>query len=172
MHHPIALLLLVVSLAASAGASLAQTDTEAASTEVVAQGKQISLEYTLVLQDGTEVASNVGKPPLLFTQGEQKILPALETALEGLRVDETKSVTLSPGDAYGPVDPAAFRDVKLESIPEEARSTGAMLVAQDSEGNSRPVRVHEVHDDKIVLDFNHPLAGKTLTFNVRVVAIQ
>ena len=47
-----------------------------------------------------------------------------------------------------------------------------MLVAQDSEGNSRPVRVHEVHDDKIVLDFNHPLAGKTLTFNVRVVAIQ
>jgi FKBP-type peptidyl-prolyl cis-trans isomerase 2 len=172
MRHTRAYLLLLVISATSPGLSFAQTETEAESATVIANGKQVSLEYTLVLEDGSTVASNVGKPPLLFTHGEQKILPALETALEGLQVDETKSVTLAPEQAYGPVNPEAFRDVDPSTIPEEARTAGTMLVAQDSDGNSRPVRVHEVRDDNIVLDFNHPLAGKTLTFNVRVVAIQ
>ena len=165
-------LLLLVVAAAFPISGFAQTKTEAETASVVATGKKISLEYTLVLEDGSTVASNVGKPPLLFTHGEQEILPALESALEGLGVNETRSVTLSPTEAYGPVNAEAFREVAPSTIPEEARKTGTMLVAQDQEGNSRPVRVHEVHDDKIVLDFNHPLAGKTLTFNVRVVAIQ
>jgi peptidylprolyl isomerase len=62
--------------------------------------------------------------------------------------------------------------VDPELIPEPARVVGTTLVAEDQSGNKRPIRVHEVHDDHIVLDFNHPLAGQTLQFSVKVLAIE
>jgi hypothetical protein len=73
---------------------------------------------------------------------------------------------------YGEVDPEAFDQVELEGIPGDARQVGAMLVAEDDEGNQRSVRVHEVRADGVVLDLNHPLAGQALNFSVRIVAIE
>lgn len=138
---------------------------------VVADGSHVSIEYTLSLEDGSVAGTNVGKEPLAFEQGKHEILPALEKALAGLHVGDSKQVTLTPEDGYGPVDPTLFQEVDAERIPEGARVAGAELAAQTEDGRQRLVRVHEVKGDKIVVDMNHPLAGKTLHFDVKIVAI-
>jgi FKBP-type peptidyl-prolyl cis-trans isomerase SlyD len=138
---------------------------------MVEDGKQVGIEYTLTLDDGTQVDSNVGGEPLVFQQGAHQILPALEEALAGLKVGDSKKVALTAEQAYGPVHPEGFQEVDASLIPEDARVPGTMLVGDDGSGHRRPVRVAEVKGDKIVVDLNHPLAGKALTFAVRVMEI-
>ena len=138
----------------------------------VASGKKISIEYTLELDDGSKAESNVGGEPLVYEQGANQIPPALEKALAGLAVNDTKKVTLSPKDGYGEIDPTAVREVPLEEIPEAARKVDAVLIGVDAEGNQRPVRVQKVEADKATLDLNHPLAGRTLIFDVKVLKIE
>lgn len=139
---------------------------------VIHNGNTVSIEYTLTLADGSTVDSNVGEDPLTYTQGDQQILPALEQALLGHKVGDSKQVKLSPEQGYGPVLQEAFQEVEPETVPEDARTVGTMLIATDPEGHQQPIRVHEIHEDKIVLDFNHPLAGQELTFDVKVLAIE
>jgi FKBP-type peptidyl-prolyl cis-trans isomerase 2 len=137
-----------------------------------ATGKKFFIEYTLVLDDGSTADSNVGSDPLSFTQGANEILPALETALVGLKVNDTKKITITPKDGYGDVDPKAVKEVPLDEIPEAARKVDAVLIGVDAEGNQRPVRVLKVGEKTATLDLNHPLAGRTLTFDVKVVKIE
>jgi FKBP-type peptidyl-prolyl cis-trans isomerase 2 len=139
---------------------------------VIEEGRTVSIEYTLKLDDGTVADTNVGGSPLVYQHGGQQILPSLEQALGGLAVNDTKQVDLSAEQGYGPVNPEAFQDVPVEAIPEEARQAGTTLVAEDRSGNRRPVRVHEVLEDKIVLNLNHPLAGQALHFDVKVLGIE
>jgi FKBP-type peptidyl-prolyl cis-trans isomerase 2 len=138
-------------------------------SSVIAEGKIIGLEYTMSLADGTVVESNVGGEPYSYVHGDEQIIPGLEAALSGMAVDERKTVNLDAADAYGLVDPDAFREVPIENIAEEARTVGAELTA---EGLTGTVRVHEVREETIVLDFNDPLAGKDLTFELHVVSIE
>jgi FKBP-type peptidyl-prolyl cis-trans isomerase 2 len=138
----------------------------------VASGKKVSIEYTLVLDDGTKADSNVGGEPLVYEQGANQILPALETALAGLAVNDTKKITITPKDGYGDVDPKAVKEVPIEEIPEAARKVDAVLIGVDAEGNQRPVRVQKIGEKTAMLDLNHPLAGRTLTFDVKVLKIE
>lgn len=135
---------------------------------VISTGSSVSLEFTLTLQDGTVVDSNVDREPLTYVHGEGKLLPALETELAGMEVGERKSIALEAANAFGPVNPEAFQEVPLDNIPEDARAVGTRLSAEGFDG---PIRVHEVREETIVLDFNNPLAGEDLKFDVRVVAI-
>jgi len=139
---------------------------------MVENGKKVTIEYTLTLEDGTVAGTNVGEDPLVYEHGVGQILPALERELEGLEVEAQKQVHLSPEEGYGPVDPEAFRTVEPGMIPEEARQVGAFLTAHDDAGNQQDVRVHEIQDDRIVLDFNHPLAGEALSFDIKVLGIE
>ncbi len=141
-------------------------------TAQVATGKKVSIEYTLVLDDGTKADSNVGGEPLVYEQGANQILPALETALSGLAVNDTKKITITPKDGYGDVDPKAVKEVPIEEIPEAARKVDAVLIGVDAEGNQRPVRVQKIGEKTAMLDLNHPLAGRTLTFDVKVLKIE
>ena len=154
--------LLFLSLAAPAMAEEKAT---------IREGSEVSLEFRLTLEDGTEVISNTGRNPLVYTQGEHKILPALEKEMKGLKVGDSRSVTLPPEKAFGAVDPQAFHEVDIEQVPEKLRQKGAPLVAEDADGNQIRLRVSEVKEDTVLLDFNHPLAGKTVTFHVRVLEI-
>ncbi|MDZ7840720.1 MAG: FKBP-type peptidyl-prolyl cis-trans isomerase [Gammaproteobacteria bacterium] len=140
--------------------------------KVITEGSKVSLEYTLNIEGGETVDSNSGDDPLVYTQGNQEIIPALEQELQGLAAGDEKQVTLEPEDAYGTVDPDAFREVPLEQIPEEARTEGQLLVMQDQQGNQQQIKVSEIRDDTALLDLNHPLAGKTLQFDVKVVDVQ
>jgi len=136
---------------------------------VIAEGSTVTLEYTVTLDDGTVVDSSDEGGPLTYVQGDGEMLAALEAALEGMREKERKSIRLAPEDAYGPFDPDAFREVPIDNVPESARRLGAELRAP---GGSGTMRVHEIRQDTIVLDLNNPLAGKALTFDVRVRSIK
>lgn len=136
---------------------------------MIEAGKTVGFEYTLKLDDGSVVQTNKGEEPLKYVHGENQILPALEQQLEGLDVDEEKNVKLPAEEAYGDVKEEAFQEVPTEQIPEDARRVGAQLSAQ---GYNGAIRVHEVKDETVVLDFNHPLAGQDLTFDIRVVSIE
>jgi len=138
---------------------------------MIKNGQKVSLEYSVFLEDGTEIDSNVGDSPLIFVFGEHQVFPALEDALKGLRMGDTKEVFLSPEQAYGPVIQEAYREVDLETVPQPYRFEGAVLGVQDPAGGVFPIRVHKIKDKRVVLDFNHPLAGRSLKFNVKVLEI-
>lgn len=137
----------------------------------ISTGKKISLEYTLTV-DGEQLESNKEKDPLVYTHGEQQIIPGLESELNGLSIGESKQVTVKPEEGYGVINDQAYVEVKLEQIPEEARKVGANLMTKAQDGSPLRARVKELKDEIVVLDFNHPLAGKTLTFDVKVLKIE
>lgn len=133
-------------------------------------GDLIGIEYTMRLRDGSEVATNVGERPLLFTLGGDEVFPALETAVSELDVGDTTELTLSPADAYGERDPEAVREVPVDLLPEDARKVGARMMAEDDAGNAIEVRVESIDDDIAVLDMNHPLAGQPVHMSVKVLS--
>lgn len=137
----------------------------------IENGKTVSLEYTVSV-DGQQVESNKGSAPLVYTHGAKQIVPGLEKELTGLDVGSSKSVTVPPEQAYGEVNDQAFVEVKKEQVPEEARQVGAQLMTKDPQGNTLHPVVSEVREESVVLDFNHPLAGKTLQFDVTVVSVE
>jgi len=138
---------------------------------MIKHGQKVSLEYTVFLDDGTQIDSNVGEAPLVFTFGSNQLFPALEEAILALNVGDTRQVTLRAEEAYGPVVPDAFREVELESLPATYRFEGAVLGVQDPNGGVYPIRVHAIKQEKAILDFNHPLAGQSLRFDVKVVHV-
>jgi FKBP-type peptidyl-prolyl cis-trans isomerase SlyD len=139
---------------------------------VVAAGRRVSIQYTLTTDDGKVADTNVGGEALVYEQGKSEILPALEQALAGLKKGESKKVTLTPDQGYGIVKPELMQTIPTEKIPEDARKAGTMLMAQSQTGEQRPVRVHEVKGEEIVIDMNHPLAGKALHFDVKVLEVE
>jgi len=153
-------------LLAAAGA--AQED----AAKRVADGRRVSIEYTLELDDGTPADSNVGGEPLVYTHGRGELPPGVERALEGMTVGESKQGTLEAKDAYGAIDAALFQEVDAARIPEQDRRVGAKLIYREPGFEPRIVRVHEVRGDRIVLDLNHPYAGSDVRYDVKVLEIE
>jgi FKBP-type peptidyl-prolyl cis-trans isomerase SlyD len=139
---------------------------------VIQKGSIVSIEYTLTDDAGAAIDSNVGKEPLTYIQGAGQIVPGLERELLGLKVGEQKKIHVKPEDGYGMPDQKAFRELPKEQLPAEALKVGAMLMSKSADGGVMPVRVHQVKEKTVVVDFNHPLAGKTLHFEVTVKNIQ
>jgi len=161
----------VLALVLMGGPAIAQSSAKAGSKTTVSNGKQVSLEYTLKLADKTVLESNVGKEPMTYMQGAHEIVPGLEKAMEGLKAGDQKHVEVKPADGYGEIDPKAIQEVKKSQVPENAWKVGTQLEAKGPDGESMFPRVTEVKQDTVVLDFNHPLAGKTLFFDVKVLDV-
>jgi FKBP-type peptidyl-prolyl cis-trans isomerase SlyD len=89
-----------------------------------------------------------------------------------MHAGEEKKVTVPPAEGYGEADPKAITEVPKESVPADALKIGAELVAQNPSGARRMVRVKEIKDKTVVIDLNHPLAGKTLFFDVKVLGVE
>ena len=140
--------------------------------KVIKDGSTVSLQYTLSEEDGKLIESNKGKDPLKYTHGKNQIIPGLEKQLAGMKVGGEKQVKVKPEDAYGQVNPNGYQEFPKEKIPAEALKVGAMLTARGPQGQPVQVRVHEIKEKTVVLDLNHPLAGKTLVFDVKVLDIQ
>ena len=134
----------------------------------IANGSQVSFRYTLNA-DGELVESNVDAEPLIYIQGSGQVLEALENAMAGMQVGDQKTIALTAAEGYGEIRADAVREVPIDQVPEEMRQIGALLQAPEMQG---PIRVVEIRDDVIVLDGNHPLAGKNLSFDVTIVAIE
>jgi FKBP-type peptidyl-prolyl cis-trans isomerase SlyD len=166
--------LLTVALASlPAVSALAQGQPPAApNTPAIENGSSVRLEYTLKDDAGTVLDSNKGQEPLSYRQGDEEIIPGLERQLLGMRAGDEKKVVVKPEDGYGAADPDAKTEVAKEVLPPGSVVVGTQLLAQSPSGERRPVTVKEVKDKTVVLDLNHPLAGKTLHFDVKVISVQ
>lgn len=157
----------LLHLALASALSLATLDAARAAEDMaIADGLEVTLEYTLSLTDKTKVATNVDGPPLTFVQGSHQVIPGLEAALVGLKKGDEKHAEIAAKDAFGPYDEKAVMTVKKEQVPDDVKA-GSMLSAPDG----RPVKVVEVKESEVVLDLNHPLAGKDLVFDVKVLDV-
>ncbi|NIO11059.1 MAG: peptidylprolyl isomerase [Deltaproteobacteria bacterium] len=148
--------------------------TAAAQTKnsTIKEGAQVSIEYTLLDEKGKKLESNKGNEPFKYTHGKGDIIPGLENGLKGMKTGEEKTIKVKPEDGYGKVNPDAFQEVPRKNIPSDLLKVGNQLVARDPMGRSMPVRIHEIKEKTVVLDLNHPLAGKTLTFEVKILSVQ
>ena len=98
-------------------------------------------------------------------------MPDLENQIKSMRVGELKSITLGPMQAFGEPDLKLLKETRLSKLPENQRKIGAILDLEDTQGRICSARVHAIEGNLITLDFNHPLAGQTVTFEVELIAI-
>ncbi|MGH7794817.1 MAG: FKBP-type peptidyl-prolyl cis-trans isomerase [Candidatus Binatia bacterium] len=139
---------------------------------VVKDGLMVSLEYTLKSPEGKVLETSKGREPLKYIHGEKMMIPGLEKELTGMKIGGKKHVTVKPEEGYGKVDPNAVQEVPKDKIPPNALKVGAVLAARSPEGAVMPMTVREIKEKTVVMDMNHPMAGKTLFFDVKVVDIQ
>ncbi len=129
----------------------------------------VTLDYTLRLESGEVVDSSAESSPLTFDFGRGQIIPGLERGLVGLLIGDQKEIQVAPEDGYGLRDPDASLEVPLDRFPETIQpAVGMSLTMQGPKGNEVPFSIVGLSDRTATLDFNHPLAGKTLTFSVTV----
>ena len=142
------------------------------STDSVQKDIVVSMEYTLQV-DGEEIDSSKGQSPLQFLVGHGNIISGLEREMMGMKVGESKDVVIQPADAYGEFDDQAFMNVPRGEFPKDMPlQEGLELSVRDDSGQSRYARVDSIEDDNVTLNFNHPLAGDELHFNVKVVGVR
>ena len=139
---------------------------------VIKSGSQVAFDYTLTV-DGKVIDSSEGKAPLTYAQGDGKLIPGLTRQLEGMKAGDEKTVEVMPEEAYGNPDPSARKEIPISTLPPEIKpEVGMVLQAQDKEGRTFPARIAEIKTDTVVMDLNHPLAGKTLFFKVKIVSVK
>jgi FKBP-type peptidyl-prolyl cis-trans isomerase SlyD len=145
----------------------------AAKPETVIQaGSAVSFHYTLTDESGAVIDSSKGKEPMHYIHGRGQIISGLEKELAGMAVGAEKKVTVKPEEGYGPIDPRRFHEVPKDKLPPDALKVGTMLMAQSPQGQGVPVRVHEIKEKTVIMDYNHPLAGKTLSFDIKITDIK
>jgi len=110
--------------------------------------------------------------PLTFVVGEKQVIPGFEKAVIGMNVDEEKEFEILPEDAYGMPDERLYQEVPRNALPSEPQpEVGMTLVMQTPQGNI-PVMISEVKEDSVILNLNHPLAGKKLIFKIKVLKVE
>lgn len=140
---------------------------------IIERGDTVSIEYTLKLDGMGVVDSNVGSKPLTFKQGTRKVVPGLDKAVLGMKIGDNKKVTIPPQEGYGLVVNGAVIEIDKNKIPEKSHKIGTILEGKDPKtGKTFNAQVIDVKDNKLILDLNHPLAGKTLYFDVKVLDIK
>ena len=128
----------------------------------------VSLDYSLHLGDGEVIDSSDGGEPLTYLHGNGQIIPGLEKQLEGMDVGQSKQVVILAAEGYGERDPEAVQQVSRGQFGDRPLKEGDEFIAVDDHHNEMPVRIEKIEGDRVTVDFNHPLAGKTLHFSVTV----
>lgn len=139
----------------------------------IGPGTVVSLDYTLRIDNGELVDSSRERGPLNFVFGAEQIIPGLERQLEGLQKGDERKIVVSPDEGYGPTIPEAVHEIPRGEFPSNIElRKGLMLYAVDATGKQIPFSVKTFNEEHVTIDFNHPLAGKTLIFDVRVVGVR
>ena len=139
--------------------------------QVVAEKMVVSLAYKLTV-DGNVLDEAGDEDAIQFLAGHRNIIPGLESQLIGMAAGESKSVTVPPEGGYGEVDEAAIQDVPLSEFEDVKPEVGMELQMKDRQGRESFARVLSIGEDSVKLDFNHPLAGKELNFEVKIVELR
>jgi FKBP-type peptidyl-prolyl cis-trans isomerase SlyD len=172
MRVKILALAAAVAVLGAGSPAIVRSAEKAKQENVVKDGSVVSLQYSLSEENGDLIESNKGKDPLKYTHGTKQIVPGLEKELTGMKVGGEKRVKVKPEDGYGLVNSKAFQEVPKEQIPGNGMKVGATLAAKGPQGQEIPVRIHEIKEKTVVLDLNHPMAGKTLLFDIKILDIQ
>jgi len=139
----------------------------------VADDMVVSLDYTLKLEDGQIVDSSEGQEPLEFVQGQGAIIPGLEKALYGMIVGEEKNVVVEPEEGYGEFDSDLFETLPRNVFPADMiLEPGMGFRMRTDSGEVALAFIDHSEGDEVVVNLNHPLAGKRLLFNVKVVDLR
>lgn len=139
----------------------------------VKENNTIKVNYTGKLADGQIFDTSEGREPLEFTLGQGQLIPGFEKGVIDMKLNEKKTITISKEEAYGDVNEDLIQEVQKAQLPQEIKpEVGMGLVSKSPDGNETNLVVVEVKDDTIVIDANHPLAGKELIFDLEVVAIK
>ena len=142
------------------------------STDTVQDGVVVSMEYSLHV-DGELLDTSDGQGPLQFLVGYGNVISGLESEMMGMKIGDSKDVVVQPEDGYGEFDEEAFMNVPRKEFPKDMPlEVDTELSVRDEEGHARYARVDSIEGDSVRLDFNHPLAGAELHFNVMVVALR
>jgi peptidylprolyl isomerase len=124
------------------------------------------------LDDGTQFDSSDGRDPLEFALGGGQVIPGFDSAVDGMTVGDSKSVTIQPDEAYGQRHDQLVQQVPKSALPDDMEpAVGMQLQSQSPDGQVMNLVVTEVGDDAITVDANHPLAGQALTFAIELVEI-
>jgi peptidylprolyl isomerase len=138
--------------------------------ETIKAGDTISVNYTGRFENGEVFDSSEGREPLKFTVGAGQLIAGFDKAVVGLKTGDKTTVTLAPEEGYGEHRPEMIIEVPKENVPENMEvSVGQRLHLRDQQGRPVPAEVIEITETAIRLDANHPMAGKTLIFDIEVV---
>lgn len=139
----------------------------------VKKGDKIKVHYHGKLDDGTTFDSSEGRDPLAFEVGSGMVIPGFDAGVTGMEKGEKKTIVIPSDEAYGPKLDEMIMEFPKERFPEDMKpEIGMSLNMSNQEGQSFPVVIKEVKEDVVVLDANHPLAGKDLTFDLELVEIE
>ena len=137
----------------------------------IENGDTVQVHYTGRLEDGHVFDSSEGRGPLEFKVGAGQVIPGFDQAVAGQDVGAKTTVEVPPEQGYGPHDPNMVQTLDRARVQGEGFEEGQVLGLQDDEGRPFQATVVGLDDDKITLDFNHFLAGKTLVFDIEVVGV-
>jgi FKBP-type peptidyl-prolyl cis-trans isomerase 2 len=144
--------------------------TNSSAAPVVANGDTVSVYYTGTLTNGTVFDSNVGKEPLQFTVGANQVIAGFDQAVIGMKVNQSKTVTIPANEAYGPVDQRLIVKVPLTEFGNNTVNVG-MNITESQNGQNFEGVVTAVNSTTATVDFNPKLAGQTLIFDIKIAAI-
>jgi FKBP-type peptidyl-prolyl cis-trans isomerase SlyD len=137
--------------------------------ETIKNGKVVSISYTLTNDNNDVLDQSQPNQPLEYLHGSYNIIPGLEKELEGLKVGDAKKVKVAPADGYGEFDESLVFAAPRQNFPADAElEVGMQFQTMGDEQQPMVIRIIELEDDKVVVDGNHPLAGQTLFFDVKV----
>lgn len=139
----------------------------------VENGKMIAIEYRVKNQETNEVVDeNIGGDPLEFLMGSSQVIAGLEKGIEGMSEGETKQIVIAPEDAYGEYRVDYLQEVPREQFEGIELKEGMTLFGHGEDGRSVQVIVKSFNDENVMIDYNHPLAGKTLVFDVIIKGVR
>ncbi len=140
--------------------------------EKVGSGMFVRVEYTGTLSNGEVFDTSRGRHPIEIRMGAGQLIKGFEASLMGMALNESKTFTLEPREAYGERDENATHDFPRTEIPPQLQPrVGETVALTTPQGQQIPAQVIHADEEKVTVDLNHPLAGKTLTFEVEVVGI-
>mgnify|MGYP000029402728 CR=1 FL=1 len=138
----------------------------------VKENNTVKVNYTGKLSDGQIFDTSEGKEPIEFTLGEGRLIPGFEKGLIDMKLNEKKTITIAKEEAYGDVNESLIQEVNKTDLPQDmAPQVGMGLVSKSPDGQEFNLVITEVKEESVIIDGNHPLAGKELIFDLEVVAI-
>ncbi len=139
----------------------------------VKSGDTVKVHYHGRLTDGTTFDSSEGREPLEFEVGSGSVIAGFDSGVTGMQVGEKKTVNIPVDEAYGPKQEDLYMEFPIDRFPEDMKpEAGMQLNMSNGSEQNFPVVIAEVHDDTVILDANHPLAGEDLTFDLELVEIK